>query len=65
MGMDDLTYSIYNKAIMDPGYENIETLVEHLKKITEEKGIPLKLSEAFYSTIMAHGRPKYIKSSYF
>ncbi|MCE7734996.1 MAG: DUF4037 domain-containing protein [Candidatus Heimdallarchaeota archaeon] len=65
LGMADSTFEIYENAITNPDYDNIEKLVEHLKTLTKTKGVHPNPHEDFYSTLMTHGRLKYIKFSYF
>lgn len=65
MSMENSTLKIYEEAIKNTNYDNIENLVEHLKELTSAKGVNPNPKEDFYSTLMTHGRSKYIKFSYF
>jgi hypothetical protein len=63
--MDDETYNLYQSAIESQNYENVKNLVNHLKNLTESKGIKANYRNDFFSTLMTHGRPKYIRASHF
>jgi hypothetical protein len=63
--MDDETYNLYQAAIESQNYENVKNLVNHLKNLTESKGIKANYRNDFFSTLMTHGRPKYIRASHF